>query len=95
MDTAQLQSIRNQEAWARRRPAWTRNETARWLNERSETLLAYLRRKEPSSAPSHSKRMGWWVQTNRKPLFEHAHKKLFGCASPDQRERLGLLEVLR
>lgn len=81
------------QAWSKRRPQWTRTETARWLNDRSEPVLAWLRRRSPH-APSHSRQMGYWMKENEAPLFARAHERLARCANPD-RERLMIDEVLR
>jgi hypothetical protein len=90
--SAEEQSRNAQEAWTKRRPAWSRDETARWLNDRSETLLALLRRRDAANAPSHSRNMGWWLQSHDKELFARAHAKLLGHKGP--REKLTLLKVL-
>lgn len=80
-------------AWAKRRPAWTRTDTARWLNERSEQVLAWLRRKSPH-APGHSRQMGYWIKDNEAAVFDRAHARLSGCSTRD-REQLLTVEVLK
>jgi hypothetical protein len=80
-------------AWARRRPAWTRTDTARWLNERSEPLLAWLRRRSPR-APAHSRQMGYWLKDQDPTLFARAHERLARCKTPD-RDQLLTDEVLK
>lgn len=81
-------------AWTKRRPAWTRTDTARWLNDRSEPLLAWLRRRSPH-APGHSRQMGYWVKENEPLIFERAHERLARCANQQDRETLLIDEVLR
>ena len=80
-------------AWAKRRPAWTRTDTARWLNERSEQVLAWLRRKS-TRAPGHSRQMGYWVKDNEPVVFDRAHARLSATLRQD-REQLLTGEVLR
>lgn len=81
-------------AWTKRRPAWTRTDTARWLNERSEPLLARLRRRA-GRAPSHSRQIGYWVKENEPTLFARAHERLARCANSQDRDQLLIDEVLR
>lgn len=81
-------------AWGRRRPAWTRTDTARWLNERSEPVLAWLRRRAARS-PSHSRQMGYWVKENEPAIFARAHERLARCGNNQDREQLLTDEVLR
>lgn len=79
-------------AWAKRRPAWTRTDSARWLNERSEPLLAWLRRRA-GRAPAHSRQMGYWLKEERPDLFNPAHSRLAAARAAD-RETLRLDEVM-
>ena len=87
-------SARAQAAYQKRRPAWTRTDTARWLNARSSSVLAWLRRSGGGCAPSHSDNMGRWLQTHRSDLFTRAHRKLAACADNAARESLNVLGVL-
>jgi len=88
-------SARAQIAWQKRRPVWTRTDTARWLNARSSSVLAWLRRCEAGSAPAHSECMGRWLQTHRPALFIRAHRKLAACVGDHgARENLNVLGVL-
>jgi hypothetical protein len=83
------------EAWVRRRPAWTRNDTARWLNERSALVLAWLRRTDPTRAPSYSQRMGRWLQEQRPTAFSVCHKNLSAAAlARTDSETLDVLKIL-
>lgn len=82
------------QAWNKRRPSWTRNETTRWLDQRSEPLLAWLRRRSPR-APSHSRQMGRWVKDNDPAIFARAHQRLAQCTTPQDRDQLLIDEVLR
>lgn len=79
-------------AWARRRPAWTRTDSARWLNDRSEPLLAWLRRRA-GRAPAHSRQMGYWLKAERPDLFNSAHTRL-AAAKAEARETLIIDEVM-
>jgi hypothetical protein len=72
-----------QKAWVQRRPAWTRNDTMRWLNDRSASVLAWLRRIDAAGAPAHSNSMGRWLQQERSDLFSRAHKRLASCGRDD------------
>lgn len=65
----------NIDAWVRRRP-WTRTDTARHLNDRSEPLLAVIRRAHPQIAPAHTRQAGYWLKVNTPALFDRAHKRL-------------------
>lgn len=83
------------QAWERRRPAWTRTDTVRWLNDRSALVLAWLRRTDPPAAPSHSASMGRWLKDNRPERFARAHARLLVPAHDQSaRDRLTLLEIL-
>lgn len=80
-------------AWKKRRPAWTRTDSARWLNERSEPVLAWLRR-HAGHAPAHSRQMGYWLKENMPVIFDRAHGRL--AAGPaERRENLITSEILR
>lgn len=74
--------------------AWTRNDTARWLNERSAGLLAFVRRARPERAPSHSKAMGRWLLESEPALFNRAHDRLGAARTNDAREKLNLIGVV-
>lgn len=80
-------------AWTRRKPAWNRTDTARWLSERSEPLLAWLRRRQ-TNAPAHSRQMGYWLKENATARFNHAHQKL-AVSTEEQRSRLTIDELMR
>lgn len=82
------------QAWSRRRPQWTRTDSARWLSERSEPLLAWLRRRSPR-APAHSRQMGYWLKENEPAIFDRAHTRLAACRQAAARERMLIEEVLR
>jgi hypothetical protein len=74
--------------------AWTRNDTARWLNERSAGLLAYVRRVRPERAPSHSKAMGRWVLDAEPAIFNRAHARLGAAKTNEVRDKLNLIGVV-
>jgi hypothetical protein len=69
-------SMAAQKAWQENRPAWTRADTQRWLDEQSANVLAWLRRREPDGAPAHSNKMGQWLQRHRTEYFARVHKRL-------------------
>lgn len=75
-------------------PAWTRNDTARWLNERSAGLLAFVRRVRAERAPSHSKAMGRWLLEAEPALFNRAHARLGAAKNNEAREKLNLIGVV-
>jgi len=80
-------------AWARRRP-WTRTDTGRWLNDRSEALLAWARRRLRQT-PSYSRQIGYWLKENEPATFSRAHARLAACANDDDRSGLLIDEVMR
>jgi len=71
---AEILEAKGRAAYERRR-AWTRTDTARWLNERSAPALAWLRRK-PGAWPAHSRQLGYWVKENAPAFFDRAHARL-------------------
>lgn len=88
-------SARAVKAWERARPRWLRSDTARWLNDHSAGVLAWLRRVD-EQAPAHSESMGRWLQENRPVVFRRAHDRLVEAGStPKGFSRLTVLEALR
>jgi hypothetical protein len=75
-----------EQAWQRRRP-WSRTDTARFLDDRSEPLLALLRRR-PGEWPKHSRQFGQWLRTNQTRIFDRAHRLLAGQKDDAARERM-------
>lgn len=71
---AELFGERCRVAYERRRK-WSRTDTARWLNERSATVLAWLRRC-PGEWPAHSRQVGYWVKEHAPAYFDRAHGRL-------------------
>lgn len=80
-------------AWAKRR-TWTRTESTRWLNERSEAVLAWLRRK-PGRWPERSRQVGEWLKVYSPKIFDRAHARLGTAKDDDARAALLPGEVLR
>ena len=80
-------------AWQKRRPEWTRTDTARWLNERSEPVLAWLRR-HAQRAPAHSRQMGYWLKEEEQAIFDRVHARL-RARPASERDHLMTHEVLR
>lgn len=91
-EAATAQEAKLVRAWERRRPAWTRTDTARWLSDRSEPLLARLRRR--GHAPAHSRQMGYWLKDNLPAAFARAHTRLLETDA-DTRDSLLIDDVLR
>jgi hypothetical protein len=93
-DRREAISARAVKAWEKRRPAWSRNETIRWLNERSAGVLAWLRRRD-TGAPARSEAMGRWLQEKRPEVFRRAHTRLASAGGkPGGFPGLTVLEVL-
>jgi len=82
-----------QARWLRRKP-WTRTETARWGNDRSEPLLALLRRR-PGRWPDTSRNVGEWLKINATPVFDRIHARLGALPSDEAREALLPSDALR
>ena len=81
---AEILEAKGRAAYERRR-AWTRTDTARWLNERSAPALAWLRRK-PGAWPAHSRQIGYWVKENAPGYFDRAHARLTQITDDAARE---------
>lgn len=80
-------------AWSRRRPAWTRTDSARWVNDRSPGALAWLRRTAPRQAPAYSRHMGYWLKEHGQAAFSRIHQRL-AAATAAAREGMTLEDVL-
>ena len=78
-------------AWARRRK-WSRTDTARWMDDRNEAVLAALRRL-PGAWP-HVRRIGYWLKDNAPDVFNRAHARL-AAAGEAGAEKLFPMEVVR
>lgn len=77
-----------------RRRKWTRTDSARWLSDRSEAVLAWLRRK-PGRWPEHSHAVGYWLKENSPRVFERAHTRLGAGKDDAARDAMLPGEVLR
>ena len=55
---------------------WTKSQSCRWLDERSEQVLAWVRRRDPERAPWHSHQMGRWLKDEMPSVFARAHLRL-------------------
>lgn len=73
--------------WARTRK-WSRTDSGRFLNDRSEALLARFRRVYPAIPVTHTSQIGYWLKEHAPALFDRAHLKLSACADDAARERL-------
>lgn len=92
---AEASTARRQTAWKKTRLAhWSRTSTARWLNDRSPSVLAWLRRR-PGHWPDESRQIGYWLKDCAVRTFDRAHTVL--AAAPDDSTRESLLpsEVLK
>lgn len=65
---------------------WSRTDSARWVNDRSAAVLAWLRR-GAGQWPAHSAQVGYWMRDNAPDVFERFHSKLAGL-SPEGREHI-------
>lgn len=75
-------------AWERRRK-WSRTDSARHLDERSEPLIALFRREHPGAQLQHTRRFGYWLREHAPILFDRAHARL--ASAPDDAARTRLL----
>lgn len=64
---------------------WSRTDSARWVNDRSASVLAWLRRRS-GEWPAHSAQMGYWLKENSPAIFDRIHTTLAGL-SPESREQ--------
>ena len=80
-------------AWERRRK-WSRTDTARFLNDRSEPLVALFRRKHPGTSVTHSRQFGYWLKEHTPTLFDRAHTRLSAAPDDTARDRLLPTELL-
>lgn len=81
-------------AWATRR-RWSRTDTARHLDDRSEPLLALYRRRFPREPIPHTHRFGYWLREHAPVLFDRAHTALAAAPDDPTRDRLLPTELLR
>lgn len=73
---------------------WSRTDTARWLNDRGEAALAWLRRR-PGEWPPRSKQVGYWLKEYAPRVFDRAHARLLAGETDDDRRAMLPGEVLR
>lgn len=79
------------------RRKWTRTDTTRWLDARSEALLAWMRRHGPA-APRYSAKMGQWLKDSCPDhgiLYQRAHTALTALPDDPARERTTILQIFR
>lgn len=91
-DAAERASDAGLERWEKRR-RWSRTDTARWLNERSAAVLAWLRRR-PGTWPAHSKQVGYWLKEYTPRVFDRAHDRL-AAGDDSVRENMLPREILK
>lgn len=82
-----------EKAWEKRRK-WTRTFTARLLNERQATVLAFLRRM-PGKWPQRSENIGFWLQRYTPALFAQLHERLAALPDEAAREALPVSELFK
>jgi len=75
-----------QAAW-HGRARWSRTDSARYLNDRSEAFLALLRRR-PGAWPRHTHQLGYWLRTHTPPVFDRAHAALARALDDAARKEL-------
>lgn len=83
---------RMEASWAKRRP-WSRTATARWLNDRSPSVMAWLRLR-PGKWPATSNSIGYWLQEHAPAVFGQVHERLLEAGSEAKRDALRVGEVL-
>ena len=93
-DESRLRTEAGLAVWARRR-TWSRTDTARHLDDRSEPLIALFRRAHPTAAPLHTHRFGYWLREHAPRLFDRAHAALTAAPDDSARERLLPTDLLR
>lgn len=91
--TAERATATGQALYAKRR-TWSRTDTARWLNERSPAVLAWLRRRT-GNWPAHSKQVGYWLKEYAPRAFDRAHERLAAGADDFARENMLPRETLK
>lgn len=81
--------------YARRRK-WSRTDSARWLDERSEAGLARLRRLGRECPPV-SKRLGHWLKEEARDqqYFSRVHAALADLHTDAAREVAHVLEIIK
>ncbi len=82
-----------EKAWRRQRK-WTRAFTARYLDDRSATILAFLLRL-PGKWPQRSAHVGFWLQDNAPAVFAQIHERLAALPDDAAREALSVTELLK
>lgn len=92
----QKQSDCHLKKWERIRK-WSRTDTARWLSDHPEPVLAQLRRLG-TRCPLRPRSVGFWLKETPEAdhaLFDRAHAKLMALPDDTARERALVVEVLR
>lgn len=81
--------------YAKRR-RWSRTDSARWLDERSEAGLARLRRLG-RECPQVSRRLGHWLKEDARDTqyFGHIHAALAALPNDTARECAHVLDILK
>jgi hypothetical protein len=82
--------------YEKRRP-WSRTDSARWLDARSEAVLARLRRLDRECPPVSKLRMGHWLkeQARDQRCFARVHEALTALGNDVAREQALVLEILK
>lgn len=78
--------------WLRRR-TWSRTDTSRWLNDRSPTVLAWLRRRS-GAWPDELDQSGYWLRVHHPIIFNAAHTRLAREKTDAAREQIHVGDVL-
>jgi len=76
-----------------RRRRWSRTDSARWLNDRSPAILAWLRR-GPGDWPHRTDEAGYWLKEKKPSLFDAAHNRLAHESTDSARDALHVGDLL-
>lgn len=80
-------------AWERRK-TWSKTDSARFISERSEPLLALFRREHAEIRLLHTSRFGYWLREHAPAIFARAHSRLAAAPNDEARNRLLPTEIL-
>ena len=78
-------------SYARRRK-WCRADSARWLDERSPAIMAWLRR-QPGQWPNQIEQAGGWLKDRHLALVDRAHARLSAAADDTARSALHVGDI--
>ena len=73
---------------------WNRTDSVRWLDNRSATILAWLRRKT-GDWPEHVNFIGSWLQRRHRFDFDRIHLRLAAFKTDAKRDTANLRGILQ